>query len=228
MLLCLPCLQVQHSHTDAVVEGSQSVDSVEKALPEQKSFSSISPEGRHTPLYERSSPINPRQAGSPNHIEAPFFNASSTSSSSENDESSGTTAKWVELSMSSLMVCRFISGYTDCLRSAAVGEDKGEGSCKLVCALFSQDQWTWPRNTVNLLLAAFGSFMWICRNWVEQQREPSIERACIGDSYHIKTDTSSSQGRVGLQLLKNLLYQSGCHLDPQMGLGLEGQGYSWG
>uniref|UniRef100_A0A3B4FE85 Family with sequence similarity 120A n=1 Tax=Pundamilia nyererei TaxID=303518 RepID=A0A3B4FE85_9CICH len=92
MLLCLPCLQVQHSHTDAVVEGSQSVDSVEKALPEQKSFSSISPEGRHTPLYERSSPINPRQAGSPNHIEAPFFNASSTSSSSENDESSGTTA----------------------------------------------------------------------------------------------------------------------------------------
>uniref|UniRef100_A0A3P8RC86 Family with sequence similarity 120A n=1 Tax=Astatotilapia calliptera TaxID=8154 RepID=A0A3P8RC86_ASTCA len=90
MLLCLPCLQVQHSHTDAVVEGSQSVDSVEKALPEQKSCSSISPEGRHTPLYERSSPINPRQAGSPNHIEAPFFNASSTS-------------------MSSLMVCRFIN-----------------------------------------------------------------------------------------------------------------------
>ncbi|XP_004559909.1 constitutive coactivator of PPAR-gamma-like protein 1 homolog isoform X1 [Maylandia zebra] len=86
---------VQHSHTDAVVEGSQSVDSVEKALPEQKSCSSISPEGRHTPLYERSSPINPRQAGSPNHIEAPFFNASSTSSSSENDESSGTTANHV-------------------------------------------------------------------------------------------------------------------------------------
>uniref|UniRef100_A0AAX7UDB6 Family with sequence similarity 120A n=1 Tax=Astatotilapia calliptera TaxID=8154 RepID=A0AAX7UDB6_ASTCA len=74
---------------------SQSVDSVEKALPEQKSCSSISPEGRHTPLYERSSPINPRQAGSPNHIEAPFFNASSTSSSSENDESSGTTANHV-------------------------------------------------------------------------------------------------------------------------------------
>uniref|UniRef100_A0A3Q4HJ76 Family with sequence similarity 120 member A n=1 Tax=Neolamprologus brichardi TaxID=32507 RepID=A0A3Q4HJ76_NEOBR len=75
MLLCLLCLQVQHSHTDAVVESSQSVDSVEKALPEQKSFSSISPEGRHTPLYERSSPINPRRAGSPNHTESSLTSA---------------------------------------------------------------------------------------------------------------------------------------------------------
>uniref|UniRef100_A0A3P8R999 Family with sequence similarity 120A n=1 Tax=Astatotilapia calliptera TaxID=8154 RepID=A0A3P8R999_ASTCA len=97
-LLAIPQAPQPDKHgvrNPASTTGSQSVDSVEKALPEQKSCSSISPEGRHTPLYERSSPINPRQAGSPNHIEAPFFNASSTSSSSENDESSGTTANHV-------------------------------------------------------------------------------------------------------------------------------------
>uniref|UniRef100_A0AAQ6AF10 Family with sequence similarity 120A n=1 Tax=Amphiprion ocellaris TaxID=80972 RepID=A0AAQ6AF10_AMPOC len=86
---------VQHSYPEPLVERSQSVDSVEKGLPEQNSFSNIPDEGKHTPLYERSSPINPGQAGSPNHTEAAFFNASSTSSSSENDESSGTTANHV-------------------------------------------------------------------------------------------------------------------------------------
>lgn len=77
---------------------------VEKGVPEQNSFSNIPPEGKHTPLYERSSPSNPGQAGSPNHTEAAFFNASFASSSSENDESSGTTAKLVQLSTHSLSV----------------------------------------------------------------------------------------------------------------------------
>ncbi|XP_028262632.1 constitutive coactivator of PPAR-gamma-like protein 1 homolog [Parambassis ranga] len=68
---------------------------VEKGVPEQNSFSNIPNEGKHTPLYERSSPSNPGQAGSPNHTEAAFFNASFASSSSENDESSGMTANHV-------------------------------------------------------------------------------------------------------------------------------------
>ncbi|XP_042355592.1 constitutive coactivator of PPAR-gamma-like protein 1 [Plectropomus leopardus] len=86
---------VQHSYPEPLVERSLALDSVEKGLTEQNSFSNIPHEGKHTPLYERSSPINPGQAGSPNHTEAAFFNASSTSSSSENEESSGTTANHV-------------------------------------------------------------------------------------------------------------------------------------
>ncbi|XP_008282955.1 constitutive coactivator of PPAR-gamma-like protein 1 homolog isoform X1 [Stegastes partitus] len=86
---------VQHSYPEPRAERSLSVDSVEKSLPEQNSFSDIPHEGKHTPLYERSSPINPGRAGSPDHTEAAFFNASSTSSSSENEESSGTTANHV-------------------------------------------------------------------------------------------------------------------------------------
>ncbi|XP_037624192.1 constitutive coactivator of PPAR-gamma-like protein 1 homolog [Sebastes umbrosus] len=84
---------VQLSYPDPLVERSPALDSVEKGLSHQNSFSNIPPEGKHTPLYERSSPINP----GPNHTEAAFFNASSTStsSSSENDESSGTTANHV-------------------------------------------------------------------------------------------------------------------------------------
>ncbi|KAM9758190.1 constitutive coactivator of PPAR-gamma-like protein 1 [Menidia menidia] len=84
---------VQHSYPEPLVEHSLSLDSAEKDLPEQNS--NIPHEGKHTPLYERSSPINPGQAGSPNHAEAAFFNASSTSSSSENDESLGTTANHI-------------------------------------------------------------------------------------------------------------------------------------
>ncbi|XP_059186293.1 constitutive coactivator of PPAR-gamma-like protein 1 homolog isoform X2 [Centropristis striata] len=57
---------VQHSYPEPVVEQD---------------------EGKHTPLYERSSSIN--------QTEAAFFNASSTSSSSENEESSGTTTNHV-------------------------------------------------------------------------------------------------------------------------------------
>ncbi|KAG7241761.1 hypothetical protein INR49_024881, partial [Caranx melampygus] len=83
---------VQHSYPDPLVERNLALDTVDKGVPEQNSFSNIPHEGKHTPLYERSSPINLGQAGSPNHTEAAFFNASSTSSSSENEESSGSTA----------------------------------------------------------------------------------------------------------------------------------------
>uniref|UniRef100_A0A7N6AEA3 Family with sequence similarity 120A n=1 Tax=Anabas testudineus TaxID=64144 RepID=A0A7N6AEA3_ANATE len=86
---------VQHTHPGPVAEHSLALDTTEKDLPEQNNFSNIPHEGKHTPLYERSSPINPGLAGSPNHTEAAFFNASSTSSSSENDESSGSTANHI-------------------------------------------------------------------------------------------------------------------------------------
>lgn len=87
-----PLSEVQHSYPEPLVDRSLTLDSVERAPVEQNTFN-IPQEGKHTPLYERSSPINPGQAGSPNHTESAFFNASSTSSSSENEESSGTTAK---------------------------------------------------------------------------------------------------------------------------------------
>lgn len=93
MFVFPPCLQVQHSYPEPLVERSLALDSVEGGPPEQNSFGNIPHEGKHTPLYERSSPNNPDQASSSNHTEAAFFNASSTSSSSENEEGSGTTAK---------------------------------------------------------------------------------------------------------------------------------------
>ncbi|XP_029005792.1 constitutive coactivator of PPAR-gamma-like protein 1 homolog [Betta splendens] len=83
---------VQASHSEPV---ERSVDTAQKGLPEQNSFSNIPPDGKHTPLYERSSPINTGLAGSPGLEEAAFFNASSTSSSSENDVSSSSTANHV-------------------------------------------------------------------------------------------------------------------------------------
>ncbi|XP_071767727.2 constitutive coactivator of PPAR-gamma-like protein 1 homolog isoform X1 [Centroberyx gerrardi] len=86
---------VQHSYPDPLAERSLALDSVGKGFPEQNSFSNIPHEGKHTPLYERSSPINPGQGSSPNHTESAFFNTSSTSSSSENEESTGTTANHV-------------------------------------------------------------------------------------------------------------------------------------
>ncbi|OXB65339.1 hypothetical protein ASZ78_016983 [Callipepla squamata] len=60
-----------------------------KNLSEQNNYSNIPHEGKHTPLYERSSPINPAQSGSPNHVDSTYFPASSTSSSSDNDEGNG-------------------------------------------------------------------------------------------------------------------------------------------
>ncbi|XP_040819136.1 constitutive coactivator of PPAR-gamma-like protein 1 isoform X3 [Ochotona curzoniae] len=65
-----------------------SLDTSGKALVEQNSYSNIPHEGKHTPLYERSSPINPAQGGSPNHVDSAYFPGSSTSSSSDNDEGS--------------------------------------------------------------------------------------------------------------------------------------------
>ncbi|XP_072136484.1 constitutive coactivator of PPAR-gamma-like protein 1 homolog isoform X2 [Mobula birostris] len=61
-------------------------------LESNNSYSNIPHEGKHTPLYERSSPnISTVSAVSPNHcgIEGPFFPASSTSSSSDNEENRG-------------------------------------------------------------------------------------------------------------------------------------------
>ncbi|XP_043934065.1 constitutive coactivator of PPAR-gamma-like protein 1 isoform X2 [Protopterus annectens] len=60
-----------------------------KNLPEQSNHNNIPQEGKHTPLYERSSPVQQSQQDSPNHTEPAV--PSSTSSSSENDESSGAT-----------------------------------------------------------------------------------------------------------------------------------------
>lgn len=79
------CPQGQRSSPGPVAERGPPLDG----------FSNIPHEEKHTPLYERSSPINPGPTPSPSRPEAAFFNASSTSSS-ENGESSGSAAKWVE------------------------------------------------------------------------------------------------------------------------------------
>ncbi|XP_041946509.1 constitutive coactivator of PPAR-gamma-like protein 1 homolog [Alosa sapidissima] len=93
---------VQHAFSTPLAEpGPAAVEAAGKVLPDQNSFGNIPHEGKqHTPLYERSSPINPSHTGSagsvgsdsPNHTDPAFFNTSSTSSSSENEESTGTTA----------------------------------------------------------------------------------------------------------------------------------------
>ncbi|XP_070933644.1 putative uncharacterized protein FAM120A2P isoform X1 [Macaca nemestrina] len=70
------------------------LDTSGKNLTEQNSYSNIPHEGKHTPLYERSSPINPAQSGSPNHVDSAYFPGSSTSSSSDNDEGSGGATKY--------------------------------------------------------------------------------------------------------------------------------------
>ncbi|XP_076027516.1 constitutive coactivator of PPAR-gamma-like protein 1 homolog isoform X2 [Genypterus blacodes] len=68
---------------------------------QQNSFGNIPHEGKHTPLYERSSPISPGGAGSPDHTEAaapsssPPSSSSSSSSSLEIEGSTGTTANHV-------------------------------------------------------------------------------------------------------------------------------------
>ncbi|XP_010357699.2 putative uncharacterized protein C9orf129 homolog isoform X2 [Rhinopithecus roxellana] len=69
------------------------LDTSGKNLTEQNSYSNIPHEGKHTPLYERLSPINPAQSGSPNHVDSAYFPGSSTSSSSDNDEGSGGATK---------------------------------------------------------------------------------------------------------------------------------------
>ncbi|XP_078517739.1 constitutive coactivator of PPAR-gamma-like protein 1 isoform X1 [Lissotriton helveticus] len=60
-----------------------------KNLADQNNYSNIPNEGKHTPLYERASPINPARSGSPNHVDATYFPNTSTSSSSDNDDGNG-------------------------------------------------------------------------------------------------------------------------------------------
>uniref|UniRef100_A0AAY4EIV0 Constitutive coactivator of PPAR-gamma-like protein 1 n=1 Tax=Denticeps clupeoides TaxID=299321 RepID=A0AAY4EIV0_9TELE len=84
-----------HVYSPQLAEPGVALDSVGKGLPDQNSFGNIPHEGKHTPLYERSSPINPAHGSSPNHADPAFFNTSSTSSSSENEESTGTTANHI-------------------------------------------------------------------------------------------------------------------------------------
>ncbi|XP_063796809.1 constitutive coactivator of PPAR-gamma-like protein 1 [Pseudophryne corroboree] len=70
-------------------ESAASISPTSKSVPEQNNYSNIPQEGKHTPLYERSSPINPAQSGSPNHVDSAYFPRSSTSSSSDNDDGNG-------------------------------------------------------------------------------------------------------------------------------------------
>lgn len=77
----------------SLAEPALTLDTSGKNLTEQNNYSNIPHEGKHTPLYERSSPINPAQSGSPNHVDSAYFPGSSTSSSSDNDEGSGGATK---------------------------------------------------------------------------------------------------------------------------------------
>uniref|UniRef100_A0A8C9W189 Family with sequence similarity 120 member A n=1 Tax=Scleropages formosus TaxID=113540 RepID=A0A8C9W189_SCLFO len=85
----------QNAYSTPLGELGLGLDPMGKNHPDQNSFGTIPHEGKHTPLYERSSPINPAQGSSPNHAEPAFFNTSSTSSSSENDENMGTAANHI-------------------------------------------------------------------------------------------------------------------------------------
>ncbi|KAL4655880.1 constitutive coactivator of PPAR-gamma-like protein 1 [Arapaima gigas] len=88
-------LPSQNAYSTPLGELGLSMDAMGKNLPDQNSFGTIPHEGKHTPLYERSSPINPAQGSSPNHADPAFFNTSSTSSSSENDENTGTATNHI-------------------------------------------------------------------------------------------------------------------------------------
>ncbi|XP_040264399.1 constitutive coactivator of PPAR-gamma-like protein 1 [Bufo bufo] len=70
-------------------ESTATVSPTNKSVSEQNNYSNIPHEGKHTPLYERSSPINPAQSGSPNHVDSAYFPPSSASSSSDNDDGTG-------------------------------------------------------------------------------------------------------------------------------------------
>ncbi|XP_013916806.1 PREDICTED: constitutive coactivator of PPAR-gamma-like protein 1 [Thamnophis sirtalis] len=80
--------QGQGPYPYSLSEPAITLDTSGKNISEQN-YSNIPHEGKHTPLYERSSPINPAQSGSPNHVDSTYFPASSTSSSSDNDEGGG-------------------------------------------------------------------------------------------------------------------------------------------
>ncbi|XP_055283699.1 constitutive coactivator of PPAR-gamma-like protein 1 [Moschus berezovskii] len=81
-------------HPYNLAEPALTLETSGKNLTEQN-YSNIPHEGKHTPLYERSSPINPAPSGSPNHVDSAYFPGSSTSSSSDNDEGSGGAANHI-------------------------------------------------------------------------------------------------------------------------------------
>ncbi|XP_036752764.2 constitutive coactivator of PPAR-gamma-like protein 1 isoform X4 [Manis pentadactyla] len=85
----------QGPHPYSLAEPGLSLERSGKSLTEHNSYSSIPHEGKHTPLYERASPIDPAPGGSPNHVDAACFPGSSASSSSDNDEGSGGAANHI-------------------------------------------------------------------------------------------------------------------------------------
>lgn len=85
----------QGPHPYSLAEPTLSLESSGKSPGEQNSYSSLPPEGKHTPLYERASPIHPAPGGSPNHVDAAYFPGSSTSSSSDNDDGSAGAANHI-------------------------------------------------------------------------------------------------------------------------------------
>uniref|UniRef100_A0A6Q2YBE2 Family with sequence similarity 120A n=1 Tax=Esox lucius TaxID=8010 RepID=A0A6Q2YBE2_ESOLU len=112
--------QIHNTHSGSTIDavifpGSVSglaVDPVGELVP--GSFRNIPPEEKHTPLYERSSPINPSvppgttvvTSPAHNHADPAFFSTSSPSSStsSENEEieeNTGSNAKYGDLVMTS-------------------------------------------------------------------------------------------------------------------------------
>lgn len=83
----------QGPHPYSLTEPALAVETSGKSLTEHSTYSNIPHEGKHTPLYERSSPIHPAPGGSPNHVDSAYFPGSSTPSSSDNDEGGGAAAK---------------------------------------------------------------------------------------------------------------------------------------
>ncbi|XP_032020453.2 putative uncharacterized protein FAM120A2P isoform X2 [Hylobates moloch] len=77
------------------------LDTSRKNLTEQNSYSNIPHEGKHTPLYERSSPINPAQSGSPNHVDSAYFpgilhrHLQTTTRAAEGRQSEWCAGRWV-------------------------------------------------------------------------------------------------------------------------------------
>ncbi|KAK2506948.1 hypothetical protein MC885_002224 [Smutsia gigantea] len=85
----------QGPHPYSLAEPGLPLERSGKSLTEHNSYSSIPHEGKHTPLYERASPIDPAHGGSPNHVDAACFPGSPASSSSDNDEGSGGAANHI-------------------------------------------------------------------------------------------------------------------------------------
>lgn len=88
-----------------MVEHSRTQDCLEGGLPQQNSFGNVPRDGKHTQLYERSSPITPGKGSGPSHSDATFFKTSSTSSSLDNEVGSGTATKCVHYNICCLCCC---------------------------------------------------------------------------------------------------------------------------